>query len=145
MDLIVLKNSLVIIGVFIAVVILASVVLIYLNNVDYLSKTRHDTQKWAVISDSKGDIIAVETTDSDVWDTLRALSLNHTEMWIGGFVEVYDNFWRFRFSPDSIVVAEITIEGAQSNIAGISGDLDYWINVWSKQAYVLARVSELSE
>lgn len=134
-----------IICVFIAVLILASVVLIYLNNLDYLNKTRHDSQKWVVITDSKGDIIAIETTDPDVWNILNALSLNQTEMWIGGFVEIYDNFWGFRFSTDSIIVAEITIEGAQSNIAGISGDLDYWINVWSKQTYVLATISELHE
>ena len=103
------------------------------------------SQKWVIITDSKGDIIAIETTDPDVWNILKALSLNQTEIWIGGFVERYDNFWGFRFSTDSIIVAEITIEGAQSNIAGISGDLDYWINVWSKQAYVLASVSELHE
>jgi hypothetical protein len=121
------------------------VILLLLNNADYLSKTKHDSQRWAVVTDSKGDIIAVETTDPEVWAVFKALWLNQTERWIGGFVEEYDNYWGFRFRPDSIVVAEITIEGAQSNIGGISGDLDYWINVWSKQAYVLATVSELHE
>ena len=116
-----------------------------MNNTDYLSKTKHDTQRWAVIVDSHGDVIAVETTDQVVWDTLKALGLNQTEMWVGGVVEEYNNYWGFRFKPASIVVAEITIEGAQSNIRGISRDLDYWINVWSTQAYVLARISELHE
>lgn len=46
---------------------------------------------------------------------------------------------------DSIVVAEVTIEGAQSNIRSIIGDLDYWINVWSNQDYVLAKVTEFHE
>ena len=99
----------------------------------------------SIVTDSKSDIIAVETSDVTVWDTFKALRLNQTEMWIGGFIVEYDNFWGFRFRPDSIIVAEITIEGAQSNIGGISGDLNYWINVWSKQAYVLATVSELHE
>jgi hypothetical protein len=144
-DLIVLKKELFILSVIIVAIILVSVVQILVNNADYLSKTKHEGQRWAVIVDSKGDIIAVETTDVEVWDILKALSLNQTVMWIGGFVEEYDNYWGFRFRPDSIIVAEITIEGAQSNIVGISGDLDYWINVWGKQAYVLATVSELHE
>ena len=66
-------------------------------------------------------------------------------MWIGGIVEEYDNYWGFRFRPDTIIIAEITIEGAQSNIQGISEDLNYWMNVWKKQAYVLAKVSEIHE
>lgn len=140
-----LRKNIVILGVFIFAVILVSAVLVFMNNADYLSKTRHDSQMWAVVTDSKGDIIAVETTDTGVWDILKALSLNQSEMWIGGFVETYDNYWGFRFNPDSIVVAEVTIEGAQSNIAGISRDLNYWIKVWSNQAYVLAKVSELHE
>lgn len=140
-----MRKNIVILGVFIFAVILVSAVLVFMNNADYLSKTRHDSQMWAVVTDSKGDIIAVETTDTGVWDILKALSLNQSEMWIGGFVETYDNYWGFRFNPDSIVVAEVTIEGAQSNIAGISRDLNYWIKVWSNQAYVLAKVSELHE
>lgn len=140
-----MRKDLVFLSIIIAAIILFSVVLVFINNADYLSKTKHDTQKWAVIVDSKGDIIAVETTDEEVWTILKALNLNQTEIWIGGLVEEYDNFWGFRFIPNSIIVAEITIEGAQSNIIGISGDLNYWINVWSKQAYVLATVLELHE
>jgi hypothetical protein len=66
-------------------------------------------------------------------------------MWVGGIVEEYDSYWGFRFSPDSIVVAEVTVEGAQSNIRGISGDLNYWINVWAKEAYVFAEVVEVHQ
>jgi hypothetical protein len=141
----VLRKNIIILSVFIVAIIFVSIFLVFVNNADYLSKTKHDSQRWAVVTDSKGDIIAVETTDPEVWAVFKALWLNQTERWIGGFVEEYDNYWGFRFRPDSIVVAEITIEGAQSNIGGISGDLDYWINVWSKQAYVLATVSELHE
>lgn len=140
-----MRQNIVILGVFIVAIIVASLVLVSMNDADNLSKTKHDTQRWAVIVDSHEDIIAVETTIQGVWDTLKALNMNQTEMWIGSVVEEYDNYWGFRFKPDSIIVAEITIEGAQSNIKGISGDLDYWIYVWSRQAYVLARVSELHE
>ena len=140
-----MRKDLVILSVIIVVIILVSALLFFVNYVDYLSKTKHDTQRWAVVTDSKGDIISVETNDVEVWDTFKALILNQTERWIGGFVVEYDNFWGFRFRSDSIIVAEITIEGAQSNIGGISGDLDYWINVWSKQAYISAKVTELHE
>jgi hypothetical protein len=64
-------------------------------------------------------------------------------MWIGGVVETYYNKWGFRFKPDTIIVAQVTIEGAQSYIQGISGDIDYWINTWAKETYVLARVIEV--
>jgi hypothetical protein len=140
-----LKKNLVILSIFVLAIIVASLVLVSFNDANYLSKTKHESQKWGVIVDSHEDIIAVETTSQEVWDTLKALYLNQTEMWIGGLVEEYDNFWGFRFGPDGIVVAEITIEGAQSNIQGIGGDLDYWLNVWSRQVYVLATVSELPE
>jgi hypothetical protein len=66
-------------------------------------------------------------------------------MWIGGFVETYSNKWGFRFKPDTIVVAQITIEGAQSNIHAMSRDLDYWINTWPNIAYVLAKVIEVHQ
>jgi len=140
-----LRKNIVIVNFFIVAIVIASLVLVSVNNADYHSKTKHEAQRWAVIVDSHGDVIAVETTDQVVWDTLKALGLNQTEMWVGGVVEEYNNYWGFRFKPASIVVAEITIEGAQSNIRGISRDLDYWINVWSTQAYVLARISELHE
>ncbi len=64
-------------------------------------------------------------------------------MWIGGIIEEYNNKWAFRFKPDTIVVAQITIEGAQSNIQGISSDLNYWVNKWAKETYVLAKVTEI--
>lgn len=117
----------------------------YYGNTEYATKTKHESDSWVVIKDSKGDIIAVETINPSVWNTLANLKNNQTEMWIGGILEEYDNYWGFRFRPDTIVVAEITIEGAQSNIQGISEDLNYWINIWSREAYVLSSVIEINE
>ena len=131
--------------VIIAVVAASFLVWTYWRDWDYPSKTKHETEVWAVIEDSKGEVIAIETTDPDIWDALISLNGNQTEMWIGGIVEEYDNYWGFRFKPNTIVIAEITIEGAQSNIQGISGDLDYWINVWSKETYVLSQVVEIND
>jgi hypothetical protein len=44
-----------------------------------------------------------------------------------------------------MVIAEITIEGGQSNIQAISQDLNYWINIWGKQTYVFAKVEEINQ
>ncbi len=139
-----MKNKLVFTGIIIAIAVVAGYSLwTYTNHLDYLSKTRHETGRWAVIMDTKGDIIALETTNDDIWNTLDGLHQNQTVMWIGGIIEEYNNKWAFRFKPDTIVVAQITIEGAQSNIQGISRDLSYWINVWAKETYILAKVTEM--
>lgn len=129
----------------VVIVLIVFAPLAYWSHSDYLNRTKHETNRWAVIADSKDDIIAVETIDSGVWDTLKNLHENQTELWIGGIIEEYDNHWGFRFSPDSIVIAEITIEGAQSNIQAISEDLNYWINTWGNQVYVFAKVTEIHE
>lgn len=129
----------------VAAVVVGYSILAYMDHLDYLSKVKHETDRWAVIMDSKGDIIAVETKYDQIWNMLDTLHRNHTAMWVGGIVEGYDNKWGFRFKPDTIIIAQITIEGAQSDIQGISGDLNYWMNVWTKETYVLARVVEIHE
>lgn len=136
--------------IFVLIIIIGLIVFGYFlfdswSNATYLSKTKHETICWAIILDSKDDVIAVETVDSNVWSSFVNLYKNNTEIWIGGIVEEYDNYWGFRFKPDSIIIAEITIEGAQSNIQAISQDLNYWISTWGKQTYVLAKVKEINE
>ena len=136
--------------IFVLIIIIGLIVFGYFlfdswSNAEYLSKTKHETISWVIISDSKDDVIAVETLDPNVWSSFVGLYKNKTEIWIGGIVEEYDNYWGFRFKPDSIVIAEITVEGAQSNIQAISQDLNYWITTWGKQTYVLAKVEEINE
>lgn len=82
---------------------------------------------WAVIEDIHSDQIKLETTRDEVWDELVQLYLNGSERWIGGTVERYENEWGFRFDPDTIIIAEITIEVWQTTIKGISENLDYWL------------------
>lgn len=127
------------------VAIVASAILAwgYINYLDYSRKTLHDTKRWAVILDSHGDIIAVETTSNEVWSALANLHKNQSGMWIGGLIEEYGNSWGFRFNPDTINVAEITAEGAQTWIADISENTSYWSHTWSKETYVFARVTEV--
>jgi hypothetical protein len=141
-----MKKSLVLLVVTtIIVAMLSFSIWVYWSKVGYSDKIRHETDSWAVIEDSNRDVMAVETTEPGVWDDLVGLRNSQAEMWVGGVVEEYDNYWGFRFRPDSIVVAEVTVEGAQSNIRGIRGDLNYWINVWAKEAYVFAKVLEIHQ
>jgi hypothetical protein len=141
-----MKKSLVFLVVTIIIIITLSFsIWVYWGSLGYSDKIKHETDSWAVIEDSNRDVMAVETTEPGVWDDLVGLRNSQAEMWVGGVVEEYDNYWGFRFRPDSIVVAEVTIEGAQSNIRGISGDLSYWINVWAKEAYVFAKVLEIHQ
>ncbi|WGM88762.1 MAG: hypothetical protein NUK63_07520 [Candidatus Bathyarchaeum tardum] len=138
------KKANVAIAMFVIAVVIISTVLVYWN-LNQPNKTKHETGRWALITDSKGDIIAVETNSLQVWSELKNLQQNQTEMWIGGIIEEYNNYWGFRFDPDTIVIAEITIEGAQANIQAISDDLDYWINTWQNEVYVFAKVTEIHE
>ena len=133
------------IAIFVIAVVIVSGVLIYWNDLDQQPKTKHETNRWAVITDSKGEIIAVETNSLVVWNELKNIQQNQTELWIGGIIEEYDNHWGFRFNPDTIITAEITIEGAQATIQSISEGLNYWMNTWQKQVYVLAQVTEIHE
>ena len=127
------------------VAVVASAILIweYVNYLDYSGKTLHESERWAVILDSHGDIVAVEATSNEAWSALVNMHQDGSEMWIGGLVEEYGNSWGFRFKPDTINVAEITAEGAQTWIADISENTNYWMNTWSKETYVFARVTEI--
>ena len=138
-----MRNKLIAVIALVAVVAIASFfVWNYLNHLDYLKEIVHETDRWAVIRDSKGDYIAVESTSDDAWNQLVELYHNKTVRWVGGVVEEYDNKWGFRFKPETITVAEVTDEGAQTWIQGISEDLDYWMNLgWV--TYVSARVTEI--
>jgi hypothetical protein len=65
------------------------------SNAEYLSKTKHETDCWVIILDSKDDVIVVETIDPNVWSSFVSLYENKTEIWIGGIVEEYYNYWGF--------------------------------------------------
>jgi len=127
----------------VAVVIVVVVVLgvaVWADYVDSLNAVKHETNRWAVITDVNGDRIAVEPSSDQVWSELVQLNQNGTRMFIGGIVERYDNKWGFRFKPDSVRVAEFTAEGLQATIRYISETIDYWLNGW---AYISAKVVEI--
>jgi len=58
----------------------------------------------------KSNVIALETTNPDVWDAWVSLHYDETEMWIGDIIEEYDNYWGFHFKPDTIVIAQIKLK-----------------------------------
>jgi len=97
-------------------------------------------ERWAIIEDINKDRIKVETTNDKVWAELVQLYQNKSQRWIGGIVETYINEWGFSFNPDTILVAEITIEMWQTTIRGISQNLGYWLG---NMAVVGAKVIEI--
>ncbi|MCW4023300.1 MAG: hypothetical protein ACOWW1_05725 [archaeon] len=137
------RKDILAVSIFVLAVVIASGFLVYWNDLHQQPKTKHETNRWAVITDSKGEIITVETTSLAVWNDLKNLEENQIQLWIGGSIEEYDNYWGFRFNPDTIITAEITIEGAQATIQSISDDLNYWINTWQNEVYVFAQVTEI--
>jgi len=121
----------------VVVVVLAFVIFAVLGP----SPVKHDTNRWAVIQDLYASRLAVEPTNDTVWARLVGMHGDGSRLWVGGVVERYANGWGFRFRPDTVRVAEITAEGLQSTIRGISEDLDYWLGLgW---AYVYAGVVEV--
>lgn len=54
-------------------VVVSSSVWSYISYLDYSNKTVHEAGRWAVIMDSKCDIMAVETTSDGVWDQMIEL------------------------------------------------------------------------
>ncbi len=116
-------------GIMMAIVLIALSIssLLVWNYFRYINQPPYYNPFGAVIEDSSGDHITIQATDNTIRNQLVDLSENGSEMWIGGRVEIWNNEWGFRFNPDTIIIAEITAEGSQSTISGISEDLDYWL------------------
>jgi hypothetical protein len=124
------------------VVVSATLVLVW-NHLEYSSATQHETDRWAVLQDVEGTLLSVEPTSDEVWAQLVHLNANGSRMWVGGVVQRYTNKWGFRFAPETIIVAQVTIEGAQATIRYISDNLEYWLNFGI--AYVGAIVLDIHE
>lgn len=99
-------------------------------------------ERRALIEDINGDKIIVETVSDEIWHELVQLHDNGSERWIGGAVETYGNEWGFRFDPNTIMVAEYTIEMIQTTLSLIRGDLAYWLR---SVAVVWAKVVDIAE
>jgi len=127
-------------GIVLTVAIAALGVVILINYMMEPDSLKHETDRWAVIKDVRGDRIAVETVSDEVWSILVQLKQNGSERFVGGIVVEYDNKWGFRFDPNNVTVAEFTAEGLQATIRYISENLDYWLGGW---AYVHAKVTEV--
>ncbi len=114
----------------------------------FLKAATDELAGMAIIEDTNGDRIAIEPTSVKVWEELIELYHSKGEMWIGGIVEDFifirpdPNYpWGFRFKPENITIAEVTAEGLQTTIRGISEDVDYWKRIG--HAYVFAQVVKL--
>jgi len=135
------RNLLIVISAF-TLIFLSSVISITTFYSIRKSFIKHDTNRWAVIEDVEGSIIAVESNDDEVWAQLVSLKTSEERMFIGSIVEQYNNKWGFRFTPSNLTIAEVTAEGLQANIRYISENLDYWLGSW---AYTSAIVIEIHQ
>jgi len=131
-----MRKLYVVVAIIIVAVLVAAVFFFSGSNVDPKA-LKHETNRWAVIEDVNGDQIAVETVRNETWAELVQLRQNVSRLWVGSFVEAYDNLWGFRFSPENLTVAEVTAEGLQANIKYISANLANWMG---QLAYVSAKV-----
>jgi bifunctional pyridoxal-dependent enzyme with beta-cystathionase and maltose regulon repressor activities len=129
-------------GVVVAAMVIIIVGVLLWNYFDQLSALKHETDRWVVIQDVNGDRIAVETTSDTIWEQLVQLHENKTERFVGSILEEYDNKWGFRFKPENITIAEVTVEGMQATIRHISEELDYWLKL-GLIVYVMATVTEI--
>ena len=133
-------KKLILVSIVLTIAIAALGVVFLINYMRELDALKHETDRWAVIKDVRGDRIAVETVSDEVWSQLVQLKENGSERFVGGIVVEYDNRWGFRFDPNNVTVAEFTAEGLQATIRYISENLDYWLDGW---AYVHAKVTEI--
>jgi hypothetical protein len=85
--------------------------------------------------------MAVEPANDETWNQLVELNKNETMMWVGGFLEKYDNKWGFRYKPENVTVTQFTAEGLQATIKYISENIDYWLEL--KWAYVNFEITEI--
>jgi len=131
-----MRKLYVVVAIIIVAVLVAAVFFFSGSNADPKA-LKHETNRWAVIEDVNGDQIAVETVRNETWAELVQLRQNVSRLWVGSFVEAYDNLWGFRFSPENLTVAEVTAEGLQANIKYISANLANWMG---QLAYVSAKV-----
>jgi len=121
------------------IVILAVGAFLWVNYLGTSNALKHETDRWAVIQDVNGDIMAVETSWNEVWSQLVQMQQNGSRLWVGSIVERYDSKWGFRFMPENLTVAQVTIEEAQATIRYISENLELRLGRWT---YVSAKVME---
>ena len=134
-----MRKLYVVVAVIIVAVLVAAAFFFSGKNVDPRA-LKHETNRWAVIEDINGDQIAVETVRNETWAELVQLRQNGSRLWVGSFVEEYDNLWGFRFSPGNLTVAEVTAEGLQASIKYIKANLANWMG---QLAYVSAKVVDV--
>jgi hypothetical protein len=135
-----MKRIKLIITTFILIFVLVS--LIYWGRLNYFEETKHSSDLWTTIEDSKGNLISIDfqNTDNNIWDTLVKLNRNGTKIFIGGIIEQYQNKWGFHFKINSIEILRSVTEDRQANIEQISSDLNHWEN--GQVVYIYSTVVE---
>ncbi|MFQ6013083.1 MAG: hypothetical protein ACE5LS_05510 [Thermoplasmata archaeon] len=82
-----------------------------------------------LVEDPNGDRleIRVDPSRQEAIDALMEMHVTGESKWVGGEIESFENEFGFRFKPNTIVVADLTAEGAQAVFyRTIQDDFAYW-------------------
>jgi len=90
---------------------------------------KHETNRWAIANDIEGNLIAIEVSNSSLWEELQfdyELNLD-SEICIIGLIIAYNNLWGFRLEP-STVHLESPYSRSSATILEIANSLDYYLS-----------------
>ncbi len=65
---------------------------------------KHETNRWAIIEDIDGNQLAVDMSNSSIWEQIRKVYETNlsSHIFIYGIVVSYDNSWQFRLEPSTV-------------------------------------------
>lgn len=85
--------------------------------------------KHLVLIQNYSDTMWIGTHSDSLGEVMRTKVGDRNEYWIGGRVVPDEDYpWGFYFDPNTIVIAEMTVEGMQTTIRQIAEDTDYFAN-----------------
>lgn len=103
-----------------------------------------NTVNLCTIQDINGDSLEIQVNSEEVWQQILEMYQTRQRKWVGGKLINATNVWEFTFDPDTIIVAEFTVEALQTTLEQIRADPDYWFNVMGGICYIGARVTEVN-
>jgi hypothetical protein len=84
---------------------------------------------WCVIQDVNGDTLRIGVASNETWQRLLDMRASGLRKWVGGKLVNANNEWGFTFDPDTIVVADVTVEALQTTLRLIKQNRDYWFAI----------------
>lgn len=126
---------------FLTILIMISGFLL-LNYFEEVSTLKHETSMWAIIQDTEGNLISIESNSNNFWEQITQVYNNKTEGFIGSNVELYDNKWGFRFNSENITIEKSVNEELQFTIKEISNNITHFKLNFDK-IYTSAKITNI--